>query len=99
MKAWEKWWLFLIITYSTLHLVRDIFQDLGVKNLLSTVLVKTTHNTNFIFPSFYTYIIAMLEIVLSVYCLRRNKLGLLGKATVGIAVITLIFWSVYWVYL
>ncbi len=105
MKNWQRYWLYFLLVYSGLHLLRDIFQDLGVENWLSMVLVKPLPSkipvswTRIYWLSFNTYIAAVLEIVLSIICLRRNKFSQLGRLTLVIAAISLILWLFYWFFL
>lgn len=102
MKKWQKIWLYFLIAYSFLHLVRDILQDTGVKIFLSTILVKNPSNpvtSMILWNSLNTYIIAVAEIVLAVICLKRRKFGRIGLLTVVIAITTIIAWLLYWFYL
>ena len=100
MKKWQKYWLYFVIAYSLLHIVRDIFQDLRINNLLSTLLVKTTPSK---LPIYWkianTYIIAVIEILLSSVILIRNNFGRLGRLTIFITLIIIFAWSFYWFYL
>jgi len=102
MQKSYKIWLYFLVIYSFIHLIRDILQDLHVRTVISTVLVKTSSNpvaSTILWTSINTYIIAILEIILALYCLRRDKFGRAGYATIVIAVVTVIVWSIYWFFL
>jgi hypothetical protein len=102
MNKSQKIWLYFITIYSSLHLIRDILQDLHIKTILSTVLVKTPTKpiaSTILWTSLNTYIIAILEIVLALYCLKRDKFGKAGYTTIVIAVVTVIAWLIYWFFL
>lgn len=95
----QKFWLYFLLVYSLIHIVRDILQDAGIKVLLSTVLVKKPANSlaaSILWTSLNTYVIAIIEIILAIICLRRNDFGKLGLLTIVIAAITLISWLFYW---
>ena len=100
MKKWQKYWLYFVIVYSFLHITRDIFQDLGIKNILSTILVKSTKSKLPIYWNvFNTYIFAIIEILLSGFILKRKKFGRRGYVTIFIALIILFAWLFYLFYL
>jgi len=102
VKKWQKYWLYLLIFYSSLHLLRDIFQDLGIKNFLSTVLVKKSADpivSYILWTSLNTYVIAIAEIVLAIICLKRNSFSRLGNLTILLALITVGAWLAYWFFL
>src|SRR4030042_2388427 len=102
MKKWQKYWLYFLIAYSTLHIIRDLLQDFGINNFLSTLLVKKTNSsaTDLVFwnPKI-TYFIAVTEIFLSIYCLKTKGFGKVGLITIIIAFFTIILWLVYWFFL
>lgn len=100
MKQWQRYWLYLVIGYASLHIIRDLFQDFGIKNVLSTTLVKSSPSrlpTLWVFVN--TYVIALVEIVLSLFCLRKQEFKKVGYATIVIAVATLATWGYYWFFL
>jgi hypothetical protein len=100
MKRWQKIWLYILIIYSLLHFVRDVLQDLNVNTILSSVLVKTggnLFNKSVLWNSKNTYLIAIIEIALALYCIKKNRFGRVGKITILIATITVVLWLVYWV--
>lgn len=101
MKKWQRLWLIFLISYAIVHIVRDIFQDLGVKNFLSTVLVKENPSkTSFLYWGiFNTYVIAILMIILATKCLKTNKFRKTGFATIFMATFILIIWLFYWFFL
>lgn len=102
MKKLQKTWLYFVIIYSGLHLIRDLLQDLHIKTILSTVLVKTPSNSfasSILWASLSTYIIAILEIILAIYCLNKNKFGKVGYTTIIIAIVTVTSWLIYWLLL
>jgi len=100
MKRWQQFWLWLVVVYSLLHLVRDVFQDLGIQNFLSTVLVRPeTPRPPLYWKVLNTYAFAFLEIFLASLCLQRKKFGRLGYLTILIAVFILFAWSYYWFFL
>jgi len=98
----QKIWLFILIFYSSIHLLRDILQDLHVQTALSTIFVKTSSNqlaSTVLWSAINTYIIAIVEIFLALYCLKTNKFGKVGHATIIIAAITITCWFIYWFFL
>lgn len=100
--GWQKYWLYFLIAYSFLHLIRDFLQDSGVKIFLSTVLVKKASNpvlSSILWSSLNTYFIAVVEIVLAIYCLRKKQFGKVGLSTIIIAAITVMAWLLYWLFL
>jgi hypothetical protein len=102
MKKWQEIWLYFVIFYSFLHIIRDIFQDLGIENILSTFLASSGApkvSATIYWTIFNTYVIASVEIVLALMCLRRKYFGLLGNITIVIAVTSAILWSFYYFYL
>lgn len=88
----EKYWLIFLIGFSGLHIIRDIFQDLGVNNVLSTILVRP--HQKFYYDIYWwifnTYAIAITEIILSLSCLLRNKFDKIGRLTIIIAIIAIL---------
>lgn len=92
MKKWQRGWLYLLIGYSTLHLVRDIFQDVGISNFLTDILSSNSYKISSPFTNLSTYIIALTEIALALYLLRKNDFGRLGFLTMFIAFVTTLVW-------
>lgn len=102
MTKLQKYWLYFLITYSLIHLLRDVLQDVGAKVFLSTILVKKPSNlpaAALLWKSFNTYLIAIVEIFFSIICSRRNRFGKFGILTIVIAIITALAWLFYWFYL
>lgn len=102
MKKWQKIWLYLVIFYASLHIVRDIFQDLGIKNFLSTILESPGPpkvSAVIYWTIFNTYAIAGIEICLSAICLKRKHFGFVGMTTVIIAFASIVLWSIYFFFL
>ena len=101
MKKWQRIWLYFLIVYSFFHLIRDIFQDLGIKNFLSTVLVNQNppEISQLYWSIFNTYVFEILEIILGIKCLFINKFGEIGYLTIVIAATILTAWSYYWFFL
>ena len=98
MNRWQRIWLYLVIAFSGLHIVRDIFQDLGIENFLSTTLASPgPPKVNYMvyWTVFNTYAIAFAEIVLAIICLKRNTFGRLGIATMIIAAGMFLLWLYY----
>lgn len=98
MNKWQKYWLYFIVSFSLIHLVRDIFQDTGVQNILSTTLVKINKPNLLIYHSSNTYFIEIAEIIMSLIVLKRKKFGYLGYSTIALFVITIIGFLFYWFY-
>ena|SRR3989338_3565519 len=100
MKKWQRYWLYFLISYSSVHIVRDLFQDFGINNFLSTILVK---QSGLLYPwvqrSLPTYIIAITEILISLYCLKKNVFGKAGQITILIALSIFFYWLFYWFFL
>ncbi len=96
MKQWQKVWLYFIISFAFIHLIRDIFQDLGIKNLLSTILVKPNPlKGSILWVIFNTYILEIGALFVAFYLLARNKFGFLGYLTIIGSTLTVSFW-IYW---
>ena len=99
MKKWQKYWLYFVIIIFFLHLLRDIFQTIGIRNFLSTFfesLGPPKVPLIFYYTIYNTVIIAIIEIIFSIICLKRNKFGILGKLTIIIAVSLFILWLIYY---
>lgn len=101
MKAWQKYWLYFAIVWSSLHLVRDVSQDLGIQNFLSTPFVKNSSYRYSIywFLFFNTYIYAIAVLLLSIYSLKRKQFGKIGYITVILSVTIFVAWVYYWNFL
>lgn len=96
MKQWQKVWLYLIVIYAMIHLIRDIFQDLGIKNWLSTILVKPNPlKGSVLWIIFNTYILEIGALLIATYLLTRNKFEFLGYLTIIGSILTAFFW-IYW---
>ena len=99
MKKWQKIWLFVVIFISFIHILRDVSQGFGVSNFLSTVLASPGP-PKVAFPLYWTifntYLIAGVEIVLSIICLKKNAFGRLGVLTIIIAFFSLLLWIFYY---
>ncbi|OGY28309.1 MAG: hypothetical protein A3F33_01585 [Candidatus Woykebacteria bacterium RIFCSPHIGHO2_12_FULL_43_10] len=99
MKTLQKFWLYLILIFFSLHLIRDLLQDIGLKNLYTTVLYKEDRS---LVPWWYwvvfssSYVIEILGIILAVISLKGGKFGLAGTLTIFLAAYFAIAWLVYW---
>ena len=99
MKKWQKYWLYIVIFIFVFHLLRDLFQAIGIRNFLSTFLESPGPPKVpliFYYTIYNTVAISIAEIIFSVICLRRNKFGVLGKSTIIIAVSIFILWLIYY---
>lgn len=99
MKRWQKYWLYFNIIIFSLHFIRDVFQSLGVRNLLSTFLESTGEPKVplIIYYTIYnTVVMAIIEVTFSIICLKRNKFGALGKSTIIMAILFFILWLFYY---
>lgn len=100
MKTWQRYWLYVLIFYSSIHIIRDLFQDFGINNFLSTILVK---QSGLLYPwvqrSLPTYVIAITEILISFSCLKKNVFSIAGQITILIAIMIFLYWSYYWFFL
>lgn len=98
MKNWQKVWLYFVLTFSILHLVRDIFQDFGIDNILSTIFVKSSASV----PPHYwlvfvnSYVIEIMGIILAVACFKTKKFGKLGYFTICMMAYFFLAWVIYW---
>ncbi len=78
---------------------RDITQDLGIKNIITTTLNKSDQ-TNI--PSWYwlvfsnSYVIETVAIILAIVSLKRNKFDKLGYVTIFLSAYFTLAWIVYW---
>ncbi len=99
MKVWQKTWLIIALMWSSLHLLRDVSQDLGIQNILSTPFVKYAQYTSasmYWWIFFNTYVYELTVLFLSIYCLKRQRFGKLGYATVLLTAIIFVAWLVFW---
>ena len=99
MKKWQKLWLYFVILIFILHLFRDMFQELGMRNFLSTLLESPGPpkvSLIFYYTIYNTVIIAIIEIIFALICLKRNKFGGLGKSTILIAISLFVLWLIYY---
>lgn len=100
MNRWQRYWLYVALSWSIIHIFRDIFQDFGIKNFLSTMLVKQAgYRLPFPWRSWVTYIIALSEIILATYCFKVNRFGKTGVLTIIISILTVTLWSYYYFFL
>ena len=101
MKTWQKYWLIGIAIFFSVHLVRDIFQDLRIHNFLSDTLVKQdlSKTPTWYWQVFGTYLIGTSELLLAGYCFKKRKFGLPGYTTIIVAVLLIIVWLFYWIFL
>lgn len=97
MKRWQKYWLYFLILFFLIHLVRDLLQDMGVKNLLSTTLVKPgPYKLPLYWVIVNTYAIETIMIIFSVLCLKRNKFGKMGYLAIFLTLFFAVAWLIYW---
>ncbi len=99
MKRWQKYWLYFVIVIFILHFIRDIFQHFGIRNFLSTVFESTgpPKVPQIVYHTIYnTVAMAIIEVIFSIICLRRNKFGALGKATIIMSISFFILWLIYY---
>jgi|SRR3989344_6138869 len=99
MKKGEKIWLYFVVFYSILHLVRDIQQDLGMHNFLTDVLASDGPPkvpAVIYWTIFNTYLIEAVSLILAVYSLKKNHFGLPAKLTIMIAIASVSLWSIYY---
>ena len=100
LKPVQRYWLYFVLFLSGVHMMRDIFQDSGIINVLSSVFVKQSgYRLPYPWRSGVTYAIAALEIVLAMYCLKRNRFATIGTITVLIFVFSILSWSYYYFFL
>lgn len=99
MKKWQRYWFYLNIAIFTLHFIRDVFQEFGIRNFLSTFFESPGPPK--VLPIYYytiynTVAIAIIEVVFSIICLKRNKFGALGETTIIMAISIFILWLHYY---
>jgi len=100
MKSWQRYWLYVGIFWSSLHLLRDISQDIGWKNGLSTPFVKSyTIVGPWYWYLFNTYLFEITVLLLSVVALKQKRFHPAG--TLSLLFTTVIFsaWLYYWFFL
>ncbi len=80
-----------------MHLIRDLLQDMEIKNFLSTTMVKSRPYT---LPLYWviinTYAIEIIVIIFSFLSLKRNKFGTMGYLTIFLTSFFSVAWLVYW---
>lgn len=101
MKSWQRKWLIGIAFFFFIHLIRDLMQDFGIRNLLSDTFVKQdlSKTPGWYWQVFNTYFIETLGVLLAIYSLKRNKFKLPGLLTIVLAVFFLLVWLFYWIFL
>ena len=101
MKIWQKWWLYFCIIWSSLHLVRDASQDLGIQNILSIPFVKNSpyRYSAYRLLFFNTYAYAIAVLFLSIYSLKRKRFGKAGHLTIVLSITIFTSWLYYWFFL
>lgn len=101
MKTWQRYWLYSVIAFFSLHLIRDILQDLRLNTLLSDTLVKSdvSETPVWYWTVFNTYLIEITELLLAGFSLKRGKFGSPGYLTIFIALGFLAVWLFYWFFL
>lgn len=99
MNSLQRYLLYGIILFFSLHLIRDILQDLRINNILSNLLVKNNASN---IPTWYwvvfsySYVIEILGILTAVFSLKRKKFDTLGKIPIFLLIYFIIAWLVYW---
>ena len=100
MKIWQKLWIYFALLWSSLHLLRDISQDFGWKNFLSTPFVKISKP---LLPWFWylfnTYFFALIVLGLCLYAIRIRRFHPTGTLSLLLSVIIFVSWLFYWNFL
>jgi hypothetical protein len=96
MKSWQQRWLWVLLVVSIYHFVRDILQTFGIQTFISTIVVKQGGIHTGIWNPINTYIIEIVMFVCTLYLLKRRQFGKLGYFTVFVAIMTLLFFFIYW---
>ncbi len=100
MKAWQKSWLIVGIAWSSLHLIRDISQDIGIKNWLSTPFVKSHTIAG---PWFWyllnTYVFEIAVLILSVAAFKQGTFHPYGTMSLFLTTVIFSAWLFYWFFL
>ncbi len=100
MKAWQKSWLTIGIAWSSLHLIRDVSQDIGIKNWLSTPFVKSYSITApWYWYLFNTYAFEIAVLLLSVIALKQKRFHPYGTISLILTVVIFSAWLYYWFFL
>ncbi len=97
MKTWQKIWLIVGIIWSSLHLIRDVSQDLGIKNLFSTPFVKHISDAPWWFRYVLnTYVYEIFVGVLCFYAMKKKSFYPLGTVSLLLTVVIFSSWLIYW---
>jgi len=99
MKKWQRYWLYINIFIFSLHFMRDIFQAFGMRNIISTFFESPGPpkvSPIYYYTIYNTVAYAVIEVVLSIRCLRRNSFGLSGRFTIILAMSLFVLWLVYY---
>ncbi|RJR14784.1 hypothetical protein C4579_04155 [Candidatus Microgenomates bacterium] len=80
MKLWQRYWLWFAFLFSTLHLTRDVLQNIGVMNFFTTTFAKTTTAAP-LWLEATALTSELLNVIVSLYCLINNTFGRFGLAT------------------
>lgn len=91
MTFWQKIILFLILGLSTMHLLRDVLQDLKIQNVLANVWNKPQPASNV-----YSYVIETVLIILVVSSFVKGEFGFMGYAAATVLVLSIIAWLIYY---
>lgn len=96
MKFWQRTWLWIVILGSIFHFIRDVLQSLGISTLISTIVVRSDAPHTGIWNPLNTYIIEITLFGLAIFAVKQNRFGRSGYLTIGIVIMTLLFFCIYW---
>lgn len=100
MKLWQRYWLYVGISWPLLHLFRDISQDIGWKNGLSTPFVKSYSIAGpWYWYLFNTYVFEIAVFLLSVAALKQGKFHPIGTISLLLTMVIFSAWLYYWFFL
>lgn len=79
MKKTTRYILYLVIAFSIYHTIRDVLQIAGIHHFLVDIMGEQKHNWCKPLCDYYTFPWELFVFFGSVYILKRDEFGLLGK--------------------
>lgn len=97
----EKILTIILSVFYLIHLIRDLMQDFGIKNVLSTTWVKHSHNfdinySKYLWIFFNTYIIEILGFVFCIIALKQNNFYPFGLISLFFFLVFFGVWLFYY---
>lgn len=95
MKQWQRFWLIGILLFSTLHLLRDILQNLEISSWFTTAFAKKISSPAPLWLEATAILSLFLNIFASSIALVKKQFGKLGILTFFLFGVFAIMWAYY----